>query len=69
MKKYLVINIEDGNDFYLIDDLDGLIREMYFQELFIHEFQIVKSMFFENYKVFTSKSNITELPFKWTIKE
>jgi hypothetical protein len=69
MKKYLVINIEDGNDFYLIDDLDGLLREMYSQELSIYEFQVVKSIFFENYKVFTSKSNITELSFKWIIKE
>jgi len=68
MKKYLVIN-KEGNDFYLVDDLDGLINEVYSHFLIEYEFQVVKSIFFENYKVFTSKSNITELPFKWAVKE
>jgi hypothetical protein len=61
MKKYLVINIEDANDNYLVDDLTGLISEMYSQELFDNEFEVVKGWFFENFKVFVSESDIIEL--------
>ena len=61
MKKYLVINIVDGNDFYLTDDLTELISEMYSQELFDNEFEVVKGWFFENFKVFVSNSDIIEL--------
>ena len=61
MKKYLVINIEDGNDNYLVDDLTELIVEMYEQELFDNEFEVVKGWFFENFKVFVSNSDIIEL--------
>jgi len=61
MKKYLVINIEDGNDNYLVDDLTELISEMYEQELFGNEFEVVKGWFFDNYKVFVSGSDIIEL--------
>jgi hypothetical protein len=45
MKKYLVINIEDGNDNFLVDDLTELIVEMYEQELFDNEFEVVKGWF------------------------
>jgi hypothetical protein len=61
MRNYLVINIEDGNDFYLVDDLTELINEMYSQELFDNEFEVVKGWFFSNYKVFVSLSDIVEL--------
>ena len=61
MKNYLVIGIEDGNDFYLVDDLTELISEMYSQELFDNEFEVVKGWFFDNYKVFVSGCNIIEL--------
>lgn len=61
MKKYLVIDINDGNDFYLVDDLTELINEMYSQELFDNEFEVVKGWFFSNYKVFVSNSSIIEL--------
>ena len=61
MKKYLVINIVDGNDFYLIDDLTELISEMYSQELFDNEFEVVKGWFFDNYKVFVSGCDMIEL--------
>ena len=61
MKKYLVINIEDGNDNYLVDDLTELIVEMYEQELFDNEFEVVKGWFFNNYKVFVSESDIIEI--------
>jgi hypothetical protein len=61
MKKYLVINIEDGNDNFLVDDLIELISEMYEQELFNNEFEVVKGWFFNNYKVFVSESDIIEI--------
>ena len=61
MKKYLVIDVNDGNDFYLVDDLNGLISEMYSQELFDNEFEVVKGWFFSNYKVFVSGCDIIEL--------
>jgi hypothetical protein len=61
MKKYLVINIEDGNDNFLVDDLTELIVEMYEQELFDNEFEVVKGWFFNNYKVFVSESDIIEI--------
>ena len=61
MRNYLVINIEDGYDFYLVDDLTELINEMYSQELFDNEFEVVKGWFFSNYKVFVSLSDIVEL--------
>jgi hypothetical protein len=61
MKKYLVINIEDGNDNFLVDDLTELIVKMYEQELFDNEFEVVKGWFFNNYKVFVSESDIIEI--------
>jgi hypothetical protein len=61
MKKYLVIRIDDGNDNYLVDNLNELIVEMYEQELFDNEFEVVKGWFFNNYKVFVSGSEIIEL--------
>jgi hypothetical protein len=57
---YLVVNIEDANDFYLVDDVDALINEMYSQELYDNDFEIVKGWFLENYKVFISNSDIEE---------
>jgi hypothetical protein len=61
MKNYLVVSIEDVNDFYLVDDLTELIKEMYSQELFDNEFEVVKEWFYENFKVFVSNSVIEEV--------
>jgi hypothetical protein len=61
MKKYLVINVEDGHDNFIVEDLNELISEMYSQELINNEFEVVKEWFFENYKVFVSESEIIEL--------
>jgi hypothetical protein len=61
MKKYLVINIEDANDNYLVDDLTELIIEIYEAELVGFDFKVVKERFFECYKVFVSESDIIEL--------
>lgn len=57
---YLVVCIEDGNEFYLVNDVNELISEMYSQELFDNEFEVVKGWFFDNYKVFVSNSDIEE---------
>ena len=57
---YLVVNIEDANEFYLVNDVNELINEMYSQELYDNDFETVKGWFLENYKVFISKSNIKE---------
>jgi len=61
MMNYLVINIVDGNDYYLVNNLNELISEMYSQELVGNEFEVVRGWFFDNYKVFVSGSNIVEL--------
>ena len=42
---YLVVNIEDANEFYLVNDVNELINEMYSQELFDNDFEIVKGWF------------------------
>jgi hypothetical protein len=60
MKNYLVVNINDANDFFLVSDLNQLIKEMYECELFEKEFEEVERMFFECFKVFTSESEIIE---------
>ena len=60
MKNYLVVNINDANDLYLVSDLNQLIKEMYECELFEKDFEEVKGMFFECVKVFTSESEIIE---------
>jgi hypothetical protein len=38
---YLVVNIEDANEFYLVNDVNELINEMYSQELYDNDFEIV----------------------------
>jgi hypothetical protein len=57
---YLVVNIEDANDFYLVNDVNELINEMYSQELYDNDFETVKGWFLEVYKVFFSNSDIEE---------
>ena len=60
MKNYLVVSVDDVNDFYLVSNLNQLIKEMYECELFEKEFEEVERMFFECFKVFTSESEIIE---------
>jgi hypothetical protein len=58
---YLVVNIEDANEFYLVNDVNELINEMYeCQELYDNDFETVKGWFLEVYKVFFSNSDIEE---------
>lgn len=57
---YLVVNIEDANDFYLVDDVNALIVEMYECELENNTFSVVEGWFYETHKVFFSESSIKE---------
>ena len=57
---YLVVNIEDANDFYLVDDVNALIVEMYECELEDNTFSVVERWFKETHKVFVSNSVIEE---------
>ena len=59
--KYLVISSEDVNDFWIHDDLDVLIADIYDCELENHSFDVVKVWFFEYYKVFVSDGDIKEV--------
>ena len=59
--KYLVVSFEDVNDFYIDDDLNDLIIDIYDCELENNSFDVVKGWFFQNYKVFVSDSNIEEV--------
>ena len=59
--KYLVVSSEDVNDFYIVDDLNDLIIDIYDCELENNSFEVVKGWFFEYYKVFVSDSNIEEV--------
>ena len=61
MKSYVVVGVDDSTEFYLVNDLEGLIKEMYECELFDNEFDVVKGWFLDNYKVFVSSSDIIEL--------
>lgn len=59
--KYLVISSEDVNDFWIHDDLDELITDIYECELENHSFDVVKRWFFGYYKVFVSDGDIKEV--------
>ena len=61
MKKYLVVDVNDAYESFIVDNLTELISEMYECELFDNEFEVVKGWFFDNYKVFVSESDIIEL--------
>ena len=61
MKTYLVVDIERADEFYTVNDLNVLIKEMYECELVDNSFDVVKGWFFENYKVFVTESDIEEV--------
>jgi hypothetical protein len=59
---YLVVSINDANEYYNIDDFTELILEMYSQELVNNEYEVVRGWFFKNYKVFIrTNDSIIEL--------
>jgi hypothetical protein len=60
MAKYLVVNIEDGCDYWKTDDLTELIMDIFEAELEDEDFEEVKERFFDSYIVFVSESDIIE---------
>ena len=59
---YLVVGINDANEYYNTDDFTELILEMYSQELVNNEYEVVRGWFFKNYKVFIrTNDSIIEL--------
>jgi len=61
MKNYLIVMIEDVNDYFVVNDLKALITEMYEPELEDNSFEVVEGWFYQNYKVFVSESEIEEV--------
>lgn len=61
MKNYLVVMIEDVNDYFVVNDLKALITEMYEPDLEDNSFEVVEEWFYQNYKVFVSESKIEEV--------
>jgi len=63
MKKYLVVSSENGNDFYIVDDLKELIEDIYEFELVQNEasFESVSEKFYMFYQVFEINGEIKEL--------
>ncbi len=61
MKNYLIVMIEDVNDYFVVNDLKALIIEMYEPELENNSFEVVEGWFYQNYKVFVSESEIKEV--------
>ena len=60
-KHFLVVNIGDGCDYYMTNDLNEIIREMYEPDLDNGEdFETVKGWFYDNFVVFESDSEIKE---------
>ena len=55
-KHFLVVNIEDGSDYFIVTDLNEIIREMYEPDLDNGEdFETVKGWFYNNFVVFFFK--------------
>ena len=63
MKKYLVVSSENGNDFYIVNDLKELIEEMYEFELVQNgeTFESVSEKLYRFYQVFEIDGTIKEL--------
>ncbi len=61
-KQFLVIDLNDTPNHYIVDSLDDLINEMYEVELLNGEpIEVVHNWFNENYKVFQINGEIIEL--------
>jgi hypothetical protein len=62
MKNFVVISKEDSNDYFIVDNLNELINEMFEVDLMNGDsFETVKGYFFNNYIVFESESEISEI--------
>jgi hypothetical protein len=62
MKNFVVISREDSNDYFIVDNLNELINEMFEVDLLNGDsFDTVKGYFFDNFIVFESESEISEV--------
>lgn len=62
MKNFVVISKEDSSDYFIVSDLNELINEMFEVDLMNGDsFDTVKGYFFDNYIVFESESEISEI--------
>lgn len=62
MKNFVVISTESCYDYFIVNDLNELINEMYEVDLMNGDsFDTVKGYFFDNYIVFESGSEISEI--------
>jgi hypothetical protein len=62
MKNFVVISTESCYDYFIVNDLNELINEMYEIDLMNGDsFETVKGYFFNNYIVFESDSEIKEV--------
>jgi hypothetical protein len=62
MKNFVVISKEDSSDYFIVDNLNELINEMFEVDLLNGDsFDTVKGYFFDNFIVFESESEISEI--------
>ena len=63
MKKYLVIDFDDANNPYIVDNLKELIEDIYEFELVQDEesFESVSNKFYLHHKVYEVEGTIKEL--------
>jgi hypothetical protein len=62
MKNFVVISKEDSSDYFIVSDLNELINEMFEVDLMNGDsFDTVKGYFFDNFIVFESESEISEV--------
>jgi hypothetical protein len=62
MKNFVVISKEDSSDYFIVDNLNELINEMFEVDLMNGDsFDTVKGYFFDNFIVFESESEISEV--------
>jgi hypothetical protein len=62
MKNFVVISKEDSSDYFIVDNLNELINEMFEVDLLNGDsFDTVKGYFFDNFIVFESENEISEV--------
>jgi len=62
MKNFIAVSREDSSDYFIVDNLNELISEMYEVDLMNGDsFDTVKGYFFDNFIVFESGSEISEI--------
>jgi hypothetical protein len=60
-KQYLVIDLFDTPNHYIVDDLDALISEMYECELETNSLEQINEWFNQNHKVFKVEGTVEEI--------